>query len=289
MGNSYIHAVKGMFIAAPALFIIALVVPRTHSLGDVNVILTISTFLFAMLAGFSLSRASARFDAARSGVATEDADWLILYNMSGIVSKEFQDEMRAHIDRYYVTVFDHEADSYYKATRSTLKDIYALVAVHIRKVPPPVTDVFSDMQNVLQSIEEVRNTVSLVTRESISGSQWAVLNLLSFLIFVSVFNSDIAAPYNDAFFIFFSLTIVAILLIIRDFQNLRFGGETLGTESGQEVLEDMGMLRYYHKSYLGMGIVKVPEHVGKYRLGVHSKGEATKFEIVDNAKSAAKP
>lgn len=284
MGRKYIHAVTGVLLAAPILYLATLVVPRTSGIGDLNVILTISTFLFAMLAGFALSRASGRFDTARSMIAKEDANWLTLYNMSGIVGKEFETEIRDQIDRYYVAVFDHEADSYYKATRPILRDIYGIVSKHIRKVPPPLTDIFSDMQDTLQSLEEVRNTVSVVTLERISASQWAVLVALASLIIFSMFHSDIAAPYNDAFFMLFSLAIVAILLIIRDFQHLRFGGESLGTESGQEVLEDMGLLRYYHKSYLELGTAVVPPEVTKYRLGTHEIGQPAQIHIVDRSK-----
>ena len=82
-------------------------------------------------------------------IAKEDAGWLAFYRISGVISKELQDAVRATIDRYYVTVFDHEADSYYKSTRSILTEAYDHESVHIRKTQPPLVDQLVVLQFIL--------------------------------------------------------------------------------------------------------------------------------------------
>ena len=73
---------------------------------------------------------------------------------------------------------------------------------------------------------------------------------------------------------------VLVILLVRDFQNQRFGGSWLLVESGEEVLEVMGKLRYYPEIYVKTGDMKIPDYVKKYRLGLHKPGEKPKIKVV---------
>ncbi len=73
-----------------------------------------------------------------------------------------------------------------------------------------------------------------------------------------------------------------ILLIIRDLQNLRLMDDLVTIESGQEVLECLGKMRYYPESYLKKGMTEVPETVKEYRLGKHKPGEKFKIKVIKN-------
>ena len=52
------------------------------------------------------------------------------------------------------------------------------------------------------------------------------------------------------------------------------------TESGQEVFEAIGMLRYYNIHHLKKGSDVIPKHITAYRLGKHLPGEEPDIEIV---------
>lgn len=69
-----------------------------------------------------------------------------------------------------------------------------------------------------------------------------------------------------------------MLFIVRDLQNLMFGGTSPLEESGQEVLEFMGLPRYYHEYFIRTGISSVPSSVKVYRIGRHKRGSKV-FDI----------
>jgi len=77
-----------------------------------------------------------------------------------------------------------------------------------------------------------------------------------------------------------STTLVLVLLIMRDLQNLRLSGQIMAEESGQEIFEFIGKLRYYNEHNIKAGIIKIPGHVEKYRLGQHKPGDKFDIKIV---------
>ena len=69
----YINATKGTLIALVIITGLVLFLPNLESIPILDVVLTVSTFLFAILVGFDLSRLFSRFTNVREFVAEEDA------------------------------------------------------------------------------------------------------------------------------------------------------------------------------------------------------------------------
>lgn len=61
---------------------------------NTELIITVSTFLFAILAGFFISRLNNRYDKIRELTSSEDASLLSLYYSSKIYGDKFAGEMR---------------------------------------------------------------------------------------------------------------------------------------------------------------------------------------------------
>ncbi len=51
-------------------------------------------------------------------------------------------------------------------------------------------------------------------------------------------------------------------------------------ESGQEVLESIGLKRYYSQHFLDEGVETIPDFVKEYRLGLHKPGEKPEIKLV---------
>src|SRR3989344_3164975 len=99
----YIHATKGSFVAFSIFTIAAYFIPGAGSSSEVELILTISTFLFAIILGFYLSRLNTRYDKIRELIASEDSRWLTIYEQSAFMGHGFQDRVRDIIDKYYIS------------------------------------------------------------------------------------------------------------------------------------------------------------------------------------------
>ncbi len=276
----YIDAIKGSFIAL-IIFAIASVFiqPRVQVQGIENII-TISTFLFAILAGFFMSRMNSRYDNIREFVAKEDALWLALYEDSKMYGKKFTGKIRELIDKYYIVAYDFiEFNDYYKHNAKYFLAIYD----ELKKIKKNRAEgSFQTILDTLEQIEENRNQNSVLLQEKVTAGQWAILVLLAAVVIFSVYYTKTADLFSHVTITLLSTVLVLVVLVLRDLQNQRLGGAWMLVESGEELFEVIGKLRYYPEKYLKDGSIKIPNNVKKYRVGLHEPGEEKfKIKIID--------
>lgn len=278
----YIDAIKGTAFAFVLFVILTLGIPELSvDTSQAQIILTVSTFLFAIIAGFFLSRLNGRYDKIRELVATEDALWLSFYKNAMYYGKAFSKKVAHILDAYYREAFDYDLGKYYKPTARYIHQLYvALQKVSTRD--PKALAIFSLMVETLSDLEESRNNSAVITQERLTKGQWIVLIFLSVIILISIFALKTNDIFSQMTTILLATILMMVLLIIRDLENFRLGGSVMVEESGEEIFEFIGELRYYSQKYIDEGTVKIPPHVKKYRVGLHEPGEKPRIKIVAN-------
>lgn len=278
----YIDAIEGSAMALVLSIIAIWLIPAIEgSSSEIEILLTVSTFLFAILAGFFISRLNSRYNEIREITANEDAYWLVLAKTVPLYGKKLTKKIYNLIDLYYIHCFDVQIATNYKSTAKYFLEIFD----ELKKYKKHKNDsVFGQIFAFLGSIEESRNKASILSLERISVGQWGVLISLASIITYCIFCLRTDELHSKIITVMLTTILVLVILIIRDLQNLMFGGETLAVESGQEVLIYIGKERYYNKKYIDDGSVKIPKHVKRYRLGYHKPDEKPKIKIV-NVKS----
>ena len=272
----YVNAIKGATVGLIGLTALTVWVPIPTLPIRFDSILTISTFLFAILAGFYTSRLGSRYDSIRQLVAVEDASIFCFYQTAKIFGPVFTKKVRDAIDRYYIASYDHTLSDYaYKDSAPYYSKLWDVTRDLPHKDP---SSAYQMLITHLTDIEKSRNTSAATSKERLGWGEWAILLILATIILSSLFLMREPALYSWVVTILFGTALILVLLIIRDLQNLMFGGGSLLEESGQEVLEFMGLERYYHEHFLKAGISVVPPFVKTYRVGYHKRG-ATKFKI----------
>ncbi len=268
----YMHAIPGTAIGLVVMTGLNFFLPRTPAGGDVNIVLTISTFLFAILAGFFIARLAARYDSIRMSIASEDAEFLSAYYTMRLVSKRLATKMANALDHYYISAYDFylsDSQSAYKATILPFRRLWEL----LDEVDPGKHEaVFQSLVAQLTAVEHCRNQASVVSEERMTFGSWLLMLVLAAIILVSVFYVRTDALYSQFVTVGLSTALVMVMLTLRDLQNMMLGGKSLLEESGQEMFEAMGKLRYYHASFLRNGISRVPSHIRQYRMGSHVPG-----------------
>ncbi len=272
----YIDAIKGSTIALILLFIGVIFIPGHGSSSEVEVVLTISTFLFAILAGFYISRLNNRYDQIRQLQATEDALWLGLYKIALFFGTDFQDRIRELIDEYYIIAYDFDVGEYYKHNAHLFFKVFDEC-----KSLDTTNNLASSFIMMLPAIEQNRNTSSVLERESLNAGQWIILIFLAIIILLSMFYIKSPDLYSQFSVVLMGTVLVLVLLTIRDLQELRLWGETVAVESGEEVFDFMGKPRYYNKLYIDEGTMIIPPHLKTYRLGLHKPGEPLQIKLIE--------
>jgi len=278
--NKYIDAEKGSAVAFILFALATVAIPGHGSSHDVELILTVSSFLFAILAGFYISRQSKRFDSLRQFVALQDANWVSVFKTAEIIGKDFANRIADRIDAYYIVWFDFNIGAEaYKHTSKLLDDVYSELRTHTGIADDNTDSVYDEMAMFLAEIEKNRNQESVLSREKMTAGQWTVLLILTGIIVFSLYYLMVPALYSKVITVLHSTVLVLVILMLRDLQNLMHGGEMQLDESGQEVFEVIGKPRYYNKKYLDSGVSVVPEHVKEYRLGLHVPGEKVDIKL----------
>ncbi|PIP65781.1 hypothetical protein COU77_03990 [Candidatus Peregrinibacteria bacterium CG10_big_fil_rev_8_21_14_0_10_49_16] len=268
MRIGYIHAMKGSLIAVLVFTGAAMLNPGAGDSPHIELLLTVSTFLFAILAGFYLSRINQRYDLVRGLLAEEDADWLTFYESSNFFEPKLREEVRELLDEYYIRTMDTDTMDYYKRTRVIFKKVHG--ALHRAK--PVDFPVITYMVELLANIEKTRNQISVIAAEKLRKGQWLTLIILSLIILFCLFYLQKPFIYSHVITILLSTVLVMVLLVMRDLANFRLGGELVAIESGQEMFELINKNRYYHEKLLKDGSVSIPKHIKKYRVGTHTPG-----------------
>lgn len=281
----YINAIRGAVIGFVIFLLASYFLPEVEaSVAGLELILTISTFLFAIISGFFISRLNSRFDAIRSIIGEGDGEMLVMYKLSEMISKRFSNRIREVIDKFYISAYDFELARYdliYKATAKYYFQFWDEVKkLKSSERKEPFHEQFIEL---LISSERRRNVTSALAAERLAFGQWAVLIILAFIIIFCIFYLKTAEFYSSFLAVMLSTVVVLVVLLIRDLQNLIIGKHELLEESGQEVLEFMGKQRYYHIDYLMSGFNAVPKDVKEYRVGLHKPGaEEYKIKVVKN-------
>ncbi len=275
MNLRYIDSIKGASLAFVIFVLAVLYIPGVGPSQEVENILTISTFLFAILAGFFISRLGKRYDQMRLAIGEEDALFLSFYKNCQIYGKQFSDKIKELIDKYYIICYDFVVGKAYKPGSKYFLQMWDEV-INIRKYRRDVS--YQVLLQDLEGLERVRNLSSALHEEKLSVGQWAILVFLSGIILFSIFYLKTGALYSQIITVLLSTVLVLVLLITRDLQNYMFGGKSLLEESGEEVFEFIGKKRYYNHYMLRKGINKVPKNIKEYRLGLHKPGDE-KFDI----------
>ncbi|MBI2589823.1 hypothetical protein HYW32_02275 [Candidatus Berkelbacteria bacterium] len=277
----YIDAVTGSIISALFFGVLAIYIHGVGSTSIVETILTISSFLFAIFSGFFISRLNDRYSTMRSLVSDEDAYFFSLFKMAKVFGEPFANKISDAIDDYYIASFEGDLNNYDYAYKGTMLQFNNIYDVIYGLKAHSVSSTYANMFATLQSIEEVRNKNSTIAKEKLTNGQWIVLISLVAIILFCLFYISTNQLFFQLLIVMLSAMLVLVLLTIRDLQYLRLGGKIIPVlESGQELLESIGKLRYYKEQWLESGTVEIPNNIKKYRLGLHSPGEKARIKVI---------
>lgn len=266
----YIGAIQGTTFFFVVFALMAWLIPGQGDSDQVQLILTVSTFLFAILAGFFIARLNQRYDMVQELLAEEDAHWLTFYKTAAFFDNGFRAKLADLLDEYYVRAFDSDTLYFYKQTAPTFLKIYDAFAQ--AKVVDPDRNALEPMIDILMQLEERRNKISVRALEKVRLGQWTMLFILAAIILFSLYYLKDQTWVSVASTVLLSTALVLVLLTMRDLQNFRLGGELIAVESGQELFEFIGRPRYYNERYVKSGAVRIPREVTQYRLGRHEPG-----------------
>lgn len=181
----YVNAIEGAAVGLVLLTALVFLIPIPAVSVKLESIVTISTFLFAILAGFYISRLGNRYDSIRQLVATEDASLLCFYQTAKIFGPAFTKKVRHAIDQYYIASYDHSLSEYaYKESAPYYFKLWDVTTGLKIKEP---SSAYQMLISHLTDIEKFRNTSAATSAERLGFGEWSILLVLAGIILSSIF------------------------------------------------------------------------------------------------------
>ncbi len=237
-----------LFINSALLFVIIkeLLVNVSYESEVLNIILTISSLLFGLLAGFFMSGLWGRYTTIRSLQAEWSAGILALINYANLIgTKEFKKNFFSFLKKYLYLVVLNDWQSIEKEIKYFNKGILLLKPLIRKKLTYDkyISSFVSTYNEVINKLA----TLNILGKERLSSSEWFILYLLSSMIFLtSVFiRSD-----NLIFLLFsylFPFTVILILILLNSLNTLSSSVGIITYEPTEECFDALGTPRFYLK------------------------------------------
>jgi hypothetical protein len=204
-------------------------------------LITISTFVFTICAGFFISRQGSRYSEIRKSVSSINGNFSSLYRSSGHLGIETQEKMGQLIKIYYKNILDSKLWNYnliHKTT--TLIDLHKLLDSATRGVLSPIENIAaSRIMFCLGNIQLERKNLVALCEERIPLFQLITTYFLSFTLLFSLF---VAIPSNglmvESFLKgVFSTSVIIILILLKQLDRLELFEGIIGEHSARDVVD----------------------------------------------------
>ena len=96
-------------------------------------------------------------------------------------------------------------------------------------------------------ISEAREKLVVTGNDKLKKGEWTVVLLLGGLLLISLFYVKTLEPVSIIFTAILASSIIILLLVMRDLNNLKFGEAVVSIEPYERVLDTIGKPRYYKK------------------------------------------
>jgi len=243
---------------------------QTQATQGVNAILGMVGLLFAILVGFFITDLWSRFQRIREGVAVEVSGLQTYYLFVQVLGKflrhrEWVKRQQELIDKYVREFFYVEWSDYGKVDPHFNKIIESLEDIKELKTNKEI-ETYTNFLPLLNEITTAREKLFMYGKDKLSKMEWMVVLLLATIIIFSIF--IVRTPDLSSLFLSATLisTVVILLLILRDLNDLSFGEEMVSFEPYETIFDVIGKPRFYLKRDIKSGRA-VPSKNIKYRVG----------------------
>ena len=204
-------------------------------------ILTVSTFLFAIFAGFFIARQGNRYNEIRKQLSRYDGELTAIYRSIGHIDPEMQDQAKKIIRQTHDKIIETQQWDYmFTHKTTTITDLHDLINENIDD-SNLTDDDFLAAQNIITSLEQlqiVRKQLVSLHIERIPRFQWGFLVLLAVILILTLStiptNSVLTGSILKAAF---GSCVFLVLVLLWEFDNLVFFGGNIGTRSSQDMID----------------------------------------------------
>ncbi len=230
-------------LASVSIFIVlSLVYYNTYLVSESvdKIFLTLSTFLFALLTGFFISRQSGRYGELRKLTANFDGNISSIYRIFGHFSPETQNNAGEIIKNHYKKIVSGGWDYPLTHKTTTLTDLHKEIDVAVdRDGTDGVRGAsISRIMFALGDLQKIRKSMVALRNERIPTFQWMLVYLLTAILCFVVSTIDsyhlVLGSLVKAAFV---VAVFSVVMLLNKLDSLQLFGGSIGEDSANDVIE----------------------------------------------------
>lgn len=221
--------------------VVALLLPTKFGIDFSSIVLTVSTFLFAVLTGFFIARQSARYNDIRMAIADFDGNISALYRAFDIFRDEGAQEKAAEIIKaHYGKILETGRwDWHFQHKSDTITRMGELIldTVGDRNLSSGPHLVVRDMVARVDGLQVARKQMVALEIERMPRFQWMLTYYLATILVFSIMLIPSASDLFDAVLKgAFATLVIFVIILLRELDSLHLFEGIIGTASAKDIL-----------------------------------------------------
>ena len=206
--------------------------------------------LFGIIIGFFLTDLYSRFQGIRDNAAIDSSCLSTYYAFAKILgrnkrNKKWLEKQKDLINRYIRKFMPLQWERYGETEKefSTLVDSFGDVEYDSDKE----NETYSNMLSVISQHSDARERLVMYGKDKLATGEWLVILFLGGLLLWSLFYIKTAELLSILFTGAITSSILILLFVVKDLNNLNFGESAVSVEPYERVLDAIGKPRYFHQ------------------------------------------
>ncbi|MFH1452080.1 MAG: hypothetical protein ABIF88_02825 [archaeon] len=245
----------------------ALFIPGSEINEVIKIILTVTSFLFAILLGFATADRRKRLDVLRTTLRNDDAKLIGIYESSKVFDKSVTDKIRKLIDDYLVIQLDYKLVDYNRSSPPLLKLYDFIIRLETKNKLEEVAKGHM-LSNIQDSMKNQKEVIYAAT-DGMMFFEWIVLILLTGIILFCLTYLNTDELFSIVVIPIIDLSLIVLLLILRDLNNLEWQEDKWIWVPLTDLFTELDLRPYINKADLpkrNLKVNKIMKGVKEYRL-----------------------
>lgn len=231
---------------------------------DLNVVLSVSSFIFGFYIILAVTRAKEKQDSIRRQLRLADGLFVSCNIEMKVFPEEIQKKFLKKVDNYLITTVDYKLSDIEKTSNS----FYELYEYTTNSIKPNNDMQKNSIQRVCGSLYELtkeRTLLEVLSKNKSSKLEWGLIISLFIVILFLIFNLNISGVFGSLLIATLVSSLSSILLILYRYDNLAWQESRWVWEPLTRTFMLLGLKPYYGEYLIKQKRFKIPKGID-YRL-----------------------
>ena len=211
--------------------------------SDFSVLIAGTSFLFGILIAFLINNSQTNLSDVNEILKSDEANWLSLYELSGIFGKEIQSKVRELLDKYLIDQIDYYLKDFKYSAESFMAVYRYIMKLDLKTEKESL--VYQNLLSILSDSAINRKKVETFVQDKMLNMEWMIILILLLIQLFFIFYFNTGSLISILLSAVLSTAAVALVLVLRDMDNLKRKEEVWIWEPLSNLFHALELAPYY--------------------------------------------